>query len=145
MKRRKSTEDFKEMQKKKSADRAINGKRAAEKDEEKNEAEEENKEAAEEAEEYNKEAAEEAEEKKEADEEDEGDMPALVDELDDALDEDEDGMKKVFTQHVLVEDPNAGDSKDAEMEQDIVNMETGGLIKDSPFTFTSNFLFKKLP
>ncbi len=123
-----NTEDFKDMQKKKKrADRAINDKEAAENDEAKNEAEEENKEA-----------AEEAEEKKEAAEEDEGDMPELVDALDDALDEDEDGMKKVFMQQVLVEDPNAGDSEDEEMEQDIVNMETGGLIKDISFTFTLN-------
>ena len=90
-----NTEDFKEMQKKKKrADRAINDKEAAEEDEEKKEAGEDNKEAAEEAEEDNKEAAEEAEEKKEADEEDEGDMPALVDEFHDALGEDGDGMKK---------------------------------------------------
>ena len=70
-----NTEDFKEMQKKKKrADRAINDKEAAEEDEEKKEAGEDNKEAAEEAEEDNKEAAEEAEEKKEADEEDEEDI-----------------------------------------------------------------------
>ena len=74
VKKRNNTEDFKEMQKKKRADRAINDKEAAEEDEEKKEAEEENKEAAEEAEEDNKEAAEEAEEKKEADEEDEEDI-----------------------------------------------------------------------
>ena len=137
-----NTEDFKEMQKKKKrADRAINDKEAAEEDEEKKEAGEDNKEAAEEAEEDNKEAAEEAEEKKEADEEDEGDMPELVDALDDALAEGEDGMKKVFMQQVLVEDPNAGDSEDEEMEHDVVKMETGGLIKDIPFTFTLNGLF----
>ena len=107
VKKRNNTEDFKEMQKKKRADRAIKDKEAAEEDEEKKDAEEENKEAAEEAEEKkdaeekNKGAAQDAEEKQEADEEDEEDIPELVD----ALDEDEDGMKKVFMQQVLVEDP----------------------------------------
>ena len=158
VKKRKTTADFKELKNKRQAaiknkeaaeeaedkkdddEEAEDKKEDEEEAEEKKEAEEQDDKAAEEAEEKkeaaeeDKDAAKEAEEQKNAkedtkeaaeedEEEDYEDMPPLVDDSDD-----EDDMKKVFMQQVEVEDPNANESEDDDVEQAVVEMNGGVLV-----------------
>ena len=160
VKRRKNTEDFKELQKKRRADKAIMDKEAAGEDEEGKEEpeeerpgpakeadhekgdEEQNNEAPEEAEDNKKaeeereEPAEEVEEKTHAEEEEEEEedknaAEKAEEKKEAGLGDDDEAEAAVQIQDLLVEDPFAGETEDGDLEQDVVEMETGGTRKEA--------------